>query len=210
MPNIESRLKIKYGAIMIDPPWPFRVWSKDTGHGRSAESHYPTMSIVDLMMMPIDNVMADDCAVFMWVTWPTLPDALALGKAWGLEYKTCAFNWLKRTTTGKAWHMGMGYWSRANSEPCLLFTQGNPKRIDKGVPQLIYTNETQMELFPPIVERVGAHSVKPEEAYRRVERLVSGPYLDVFARRGRLGWDVMGNEIDGQDITELLNNRIST
>jgi len=192
----------RYNAVVFDLPWSFRVWSKDTGQGRSAESHYSTMSIADLQALPVQRLFADDCAVFMWATWPTLPQALTLGAAWGLEYKTCAFDWVKLTANGKH-HFGMGYWSRANTEPCLLFTQGKPKRLDKGVPQLLADNP-QQALFPPLATQVMAHSVKPEESYRRVERLIAGPYLDVFARRKRKGWDAIGNEIDGRDIRNVL------
>lgn len=194
----------RYGAIMIDPPWSFRVWSKATGQGRSAESHYPTLDIESMCNLPMHRLFAGDCAVFMWTTCPTLPDALRLGKAWGLTYKTFAFDWLKRTSTGNNWHMGMGYWTRANSEPCLLFTKGKPERKSKGVRQLIVEDHTQLSLFPPLVSRVLAHSAKPDEAYRRVEQLVDGDYLDVFARRTRPGWDAIGNEIDGRDIRDVL------
>ena len=199
----------KYPVILIDPPWTFRVWNKETGNKRSPESHYPTLTLETLKALPIQNLMTDDCAVFMWSTWPTLPDALSLAHAWGLIYKTCAFNWLKRTVTGKAWHVGMGYWTRANSEPCLLFTRGSPKRINKGVQQLIYTDETQLELFPPLVARIGNHSAKPEIVYHRIEKLMNGPYLEIFARNRRSGWDSIGNEIDGQDIRDTLKDTTS-
>lgn len=158
----------------------------------------------ELKALPLLTLMADDCAVFMWATWPMLPTALEVGAAWGLTYKTLAFDWLKRTSTGEHWHIGMGYWSRANSEPCLLFTRGNPKRKDKGVRQLIVDNTSQLPLFPPLVNRVMGHSVKPDEAYCRIERLVDGPYIDVFARRKRKGWDAIGNDIDGRDIRDVL------
>jgi N6-adenosine-specific RNA methylase IME4 len=199
----------KYGAIMIDPPWQFRVWSKDTGHGRSAESHYPTLDLDEMKKLPMSQLFADDCAVFMWSTFPTLPEALKLGAAWGLTYKTCAFTWIKRTVTGNAWFTGMGYWTRSNPEPCLLFTKGNPKRKSKGVMQLIVENGSQLPLFEieeteAIVSPIMGHSTKPDEAYRRIEQLVNGDYLDVFARRNRKGWDAIGNEIDGQDIRDVL------
>lgn len=194
----------QYKAIMIDPPWQFKVWSKDTGQGRSAESHYPTLDLDEMKRLPMQELFTPDCAVFMWATWPTLPEALALGAAWGLTYKTLAFDWLKRTNSGNSWHMGMGYWTRANSEPCLLFTQGKPKRKSKGVRQLLVDDDSQLSLFPPLVARVMGHSVKPDEAYYRVEQLVDGPYLDVFARRKRKSWDAIGNEIDGRDIRDVL------
>lgn len=193
----------QYGAILIDPPWSFSTWS-DAGQVRGAESHYPTLTLDDLRALPLQRYMLPDCAVFMWCTWPTLPQAFDLGVAWGLTYKTCAFDWLKRTSTRQHWHVGMGYWSRANSEPCLLFTQGTPKRKSKGVQQLIVEDDAQLALFPPIIAPVMAHSTKPIEQYTRIESLVEGPYLEIFARARRSGWDAIGNGIDGRDIRDVM------
>lgn len=181
----------RYRAILLDPPWDFDVWSQDTGQGRAAEAHYPTMSLDQLAALPVRDLMDDDCAVFMWFVWPRMPDALVLADAWGLQYKTLAFDWLKRTSTGRAWHMGMGYWSRANSEGCLLFTKGSPKRKGKGVRQLI-PDVGQLSMFEPMVEPVGDHSAKPLETYLRIEALVDGPYLELFARIQVPGWDTWG------------------
>ena len=185
---------MQYGALLIDPPWPFRVWSEDKGSGRSPTAHYPTMPIPALKALAVPDVMAANCAVFMWVTWPTLQDALELGKAWGLEYKTCAFCWAKtnKRTVGSfavlednaSWHMGMGYWTRANTEPCLLFTKGKPKRKARNVRQLM-------------VSAIGRHSQKPDAIYGRIESLVDGPYCELFARQKYSPtWDVWGNEVD--------------
>lgn len=182
-----------YGALLIDPPWRFEVWDKDTGNGRSAELHYPTMSLAELQALPVDSIMADDCTVFMWATWPTLPDAMVLGEAWGLQYKTCAFLWAKmnKHMTGRFgivehdanWFMGMGYWTRANTEPCLLFTKGKPKRKAADVRQLI-------------VSPIRRHSQKPDEQYRLIEQLVDGPYCELFARQAYPGWERWGNEVE--------------
>lgn len=182
-----------YGALLIDPPWSFNVWSKATGHGRSAESHYPTMSIEAMKALPVPDIMAKNCAVFMWVTWPTLPEALELGKAWGLQYKTCAFMWAKlnKRVEGRFvemrddanWFMGMGYWTRANTEPCLLFTKGSPKRKATDVRQLV-------------VSAIQRHSQKPNMIYNRIERLVDGDYCELFARQTWPGWDCWGNEVE--------------
>lgn len=182
-----------YHVILCDPPWSFEVWSRDTGQGRAAAAHYRTMALDHLRAMPVSELAASDCALFMWATWPTLPDALALGAAWGFEYKTLAFDWLKRTPNGTGWHMGLGYWTRANSEPCLLFTRGAPSRKSKGVRQLI-VDIGQQSLFPPIVAPVGAHSAKPHEQYSRIETLLDGPYLELFARNAAPGWDAWGLE----------------
>lgn len=186
-----------YAVIYADPPWSFKVWSRPVAHlgisGRSAADHYPTMNTDDLCRLSVGALAAPDCALFMWACWPTLPDALRLGQAWGFEYKTLAFDWLKRSPGGGAWHTGMGYWTRANSEPCLLFTKGSPRRKSKSVKQLI-ADVGQAELFAPIIAPVGEHSAKPIEAYRRIMALVDGPYLELFARVNYPGWDSWGDQ----------------
>jgi N6-adenosine-specific RNA methylase IME4 len=184
----------KFAAILIDPPWEYTTYSEDTGQGRSAEAHYPTMSAGDIASLPVGDLAADDCALFMWATWPTIQQAFAVGTAWGFEYKTCAFTWAKvkkglapdthlRLNEDSNWHMGMGFWTRANSEVCLLFTKGRPSRMNKDVRQLI-------------VASVRNHSQKPDEQYERIERLVKGPYLELFAREKREGWFAWGNEVE--------------
>ena len=182
----------KAQALYLDPAWKFRVWDKDTGSGRSAESHYRTMATEDMAKLPVPDLLARNCAVFMWSTYTHLPDALLLGKAWGLEYKTVAFTWVKTNkraewhwnwTNASTWFMGMGYWTRANPEVCLLFTKGSPKRKAKNVRNLI-------------VAPIGRHSAKPVEIYERIEALVDGPYLEMFCRTPREGWSAWGNEID--------------
>ncbi len=189
---------MKYKTILIDPPWTFQTYS-DKGKGRSPEMHYQVMTMDDIKNMDVPSLMDDDCSVFMWVTWPTLPFALEIGKAWGLTYKTCAFLWAKTNVIPKTepvendkhWFFGMGYWTRANTEPCLLFTKGKPKRKARNVRQLF-------------VSAVQAHSRKPDGIYNRIEALVDGRYLEMFARRRHNGWFCMGNEIDGLDIREAI------
>ena len=178
-------------VLLIDPPWQFRVWSRDTGQGRSAEAHYPTMSLGELKALSFSDVMAPDSAMLMWATFPTLPEALELGKAWGYTYKTVAFTWVKTTKHGK-WHMGMGYYTRANSEICLLFTRGKPlKRKAKNVRQLL-------------IAPVRRHSQKPDEQYERIEALFDGPYLEAFARQAWPGWGRWGNEVESTIEIALL------
>ena len=186
-----------YRALLVDPPWAFRVWSEDTGNGRSASAHYPTMTVDELKVLPVPSLMAENCAVFMWATWPTLPDALALGAAWGLEYKTCAFNWVKlnKVQTDQPF-VGMGYWTRANSEPCLLFTKGTPRRKSRAVRQIILEWIGGMFETETLATPIQEHSQKPNAVYRRIEALVEGPYCELFARRVWRGWDRWGNEID--------------
>jgi len=76
----------------------------------------------------------------------------------------------------------MGYWTRANSEPCLLATRGKPKRLSAAVRQ-------------GIIEPRREHSRKPDCVHERIERLVAGPYLELFARATRPGWTCWGNEV---------------
>jgi len=199
---------MRYPTVLLDPPWAFKVYSDATGHGRSAERHYSTMTLDALKAMPIPALMADDCAVFMWATWPTLPQALELGAAWGLTYKTCAFNWVKmcRLQTDKPF-TGMGYWTRSNSEPCLLFTKGHPKRQSKAVSQIVleWTDDWFGLETETLATPLQAHSQKPNAIYSRIEALVAGPYCELFARRPWAGWDVYGNEIDGLDIADAIS-----
>lgn len=176
-----------YGAILIDPPWNFRAWSKN-GDARSAQQHYDVMDVKAMVRLPVSDLAAKDCVLFCWVTWPHLKSAIWLISAWGFTYKTCAFDWMKADpyclfADDTTPDMGMGYWTRSNTEPCLLATIGKPKRLDAGVRQGIIAPRRE-------------HSRKPDEVHDRVERLVGGPYLELFARAPRAGWDVWGNQTD--------------
>jgi len=177
-----------YGTIVADPPWRFETWS-DRGKGRAPERHYPTMRREELEALPVQKLAAPNCALFLWTTWPMLESALGLIRAWGFRYKTCGFLWakVKPRYAGELLFdffnpfVGLGYWTRANSEPCLLATRGNPKRMARDVQQLI-------------IEPPREHSRKPDCVRERIERLVYGPYLELFARSRREGWDSWGNE----------------
>ncbi len=193
---------MKYKAIVIDPPWPFEVWSKATGNGRSAASHYSTMTWERLVELGeyVNDVAADDCALFVWFCRPSMPQALDVIRCWNSyvklkreqwKYKTEAFTWVKLTNDRSRPATGLGYWTRANTEGVMLFTRGNVKRKAKNVPQVVMWPRTK-------------HSAKPELVQDRIEKLVDGPYLELFARRERKGWVCLGNEISGRDIVEDL------
>jgi len=187
-----------FGAILADPPWRFKTWDnqeairKTRGDGTftSANVHYRTMPTAEICALPIRNLAASDCSLFLWCSWPQMPDALSVITAWGFTFKTCGFLWAKAHARQLEMFqdyidplMGLGYWTRANSEPCLLATCGHPHRIDATVHQVI-------------IEPRREHSRKPDCVYERIERLVAGPYLELFARQRRPGWTVWGNEID--------------
>ncbi len=164
----------KYGAILADPPWQFRTYGSG-GKGRSAENHYPTMSLEEIASLDVEGLVAPDCVLFLWAVAPLLPEAFTIIEAWGFQYKTTAFNWVKER------HIGQGYWTRKRSEICLLGTRGKPRRLNADVEEVISSAP-------------GRHSEKPAEVYERIERLVPGPYVELFARNTREGWASWGND----------------
>jgi N6-adenosine-specific RNA methylase IME4 len=186
-----------YDVILADPPWSYRVWNRDTGSGRSAESHYTTMTLDDICSLPIKKLSSSNCVLFMWAVWPSIFDAEKVINSWGFKYKTLGFEWWK---LNKLWNkvpitdyrslenlffFGMGYYLRCNSEPCLLSTKGN-------MPVKVH-NERNFIISP-----IREHSRKPDEQYEKIERLYPNmKYLELFARHRRKGWDSFGNEIEG-------------
>lgn len=180
----------KYEIIYADPPWKYKVYSKK-GEGRSAESHYSTMSTEDIGKLPIEKITTKNCILFMWMTFPTLKEGLQVIDKWGFEYKTVAFVWIKQNKKTPSLFWGMGFWTRANAEICILATKGKPKRISAKVHQVIMS---------PIEE----HSKKPNEARKRIVELVGDlPRIELFARQKFEGWDCWGDEIESDiDINE--------
>lgn len=177
----------KYGIIYADPPWHYRVYSKK-GAGRSAESHYPTMTIEEIQALPVSELADKDCALFMWITFPLLKESLSVLSAWGFKFKTIAFVWIKQNRKSDSQFWGMGYRTRANAEFCVLATKGKPKRMAKNVHQVI-------------ISHIEEHSKKPDEARRRIVRLMGDlPRIELFARQKSAGWDVWGNEVESDII----------
>lgn len=173
----------KYTVIYADPPWSYRVWSKK-GAGRSAEAHYPTMSMEEIKALPVGELADRDCALFLWITLPMLREAWGVLDAWGFTFKTVAFVWIKLNRQANTLFTGMGYWTRANAEICILATRGHPKRQARNVHQVI-------------VSHIEEHSKKPDEARRRIEALMGDvPRIELFARQYPPGWDVWGNEVE--------------
>lgn len=183
----------KYNIIYADPPWKYKVYS-NKGLGRSAESHYPTMSIEDICALPVGNLAEKDCALFLWVTMPCLKEGIAALEAWGFTYKTIAFVWVKQNKKADSLFLGMGHWTRSNVEFCVLATKGKPKRVSASVHQVIMSH----------IER---HSKKPKEARDRILELMGDlPRVELFAREKTDGWDVWGNEVESDiTMTEEVN-----
>ena len=170
----------KYDIIYADPPWSYKVWS---GKGKTAANHYPCMKKKDIQLLPVPDLASDNCVLFLWATFPCLQEALDVIKAWGFTYKTCAFTWVKRNKKSDGWFWGLGYWTRANSEICLLATKGNPKRMSRSVHQVCDA-------------RIMEHSRKPAEIRDRIVELCGDvPRIELFARQYADGWDCWGNEV---------------
>lgn len=163
----------RYRCILADPPWRFEP--RSAGGGRMAERHYPTMSISDIEQLPIEGLAADDAVLLLWVTSENLFVAPQVMAHWGFRYVSTGFVWVKMGEPG------LGYWTRKGAELCLLGTRGRPKRRNADVPEVFAAPR-------------GRHSEKPIIVYSRIERLIDGPYLELFARARRPGWDAWGNE----------------
>ncbi len=192
----------KYGAILADPPWPFATWSHIGLAGDSSQKNrpqrsraapYQTMQHEDIYSLPVSELAAKDCVLFLWMVQTQIPQAVALCERWGFELKTVAFAWFKGEglplfPDDVRVPMGCGYWTRAQFEQCWLATRGKPSRNHADVRQAI-------------LEPRREHSRKPDCVHERIQRLVAGPYCELFARAKRPGWDVWGNQTDKFTVT---------
>jgi len=184
----------KYQIIYADPPWVYK--DKALAGNRGAGCKYKVQSKEWLNNLKVKDLADNNCILFLWVTMPKLNECFNIIKSWGFEYKTVAFTWVKRNKIANSWFWGMGRWTRANAELCLLATKGKPKRINAGVHSLIDT---------PLQR----HSQKPNEVRKRIIDLVGDlPRIELFARERVEGWDAMGFDIDGKDIKESLDKLI--
>lgn len=171
----------KFQIIYADPGWQYQ--DKAAAGKRGAEQKYNVMDINDICELPVNKIAADSCVLFMWVTMPMLPAGIDVIKAWGFKYKTVAFTWVKRNKISMNWHFGMGWWTRANAEICLLATKGKPKRISASVSSLI---DSPIE----------SHSKKPDEVRDCIVKLMGDlPRVELFARQTAPGWVSWGNEL---------------
>lgn len=172
----------QYDIILADPPWSYR--DKANSGKRGAEHKYPCMSLDDLKQLPVQDIAADNCVLFMWHV-PVMPlEAIALVQAWGFRLVNMkAFTWHKLNRRALTSFMGMGNWTRANTEDCLIAVRGRPKRKSAAVRQVIESP-------------IGRHSEKPAETRDRIVQLIGNvPRIELFARQRADGWDAWGNEL---------------
>lgn len=150
----------KYGVIYADPPWRYR----DRKCNGNAEDHYPTMTLEEICNLPVRDITADNCVLFLWATYPLIKEAMQVIDAWGFEYKTIGFQWVKQNRSGNGYFFGLGRWTRGNTEPCLIAVKGKPQRQSNSVSQLI---------FAPL----RAHSQKPDIVRDKIRELMGGGSL---------------------------------
>jgi N6-adenosine-specific RNA methylase IME4 len=189
---------MKYRTIIADPPWRYGGTDQfgNTRHAQvkgrfngGTRSHYPTMATSEICALPVGAIAADDAVLLLWATWPTLRAAFAVIDAWGFEYVT-GFPWIKVTAAPQRSmftdeyeyrpQFGIGFWVRSCSEAVLVCRKGRPSMPEDAPIGLISDNF--------------GHSRKPENLYEYAEQF-PGPYLELFARRPRDGWDVWGNQV---------------
>lgn len=177
LPGLENK---RYSVIYADVPWTFKRYS-DIDPSRAPEAHYNIMSLDAIKRLPVAAHANDDCVLLLWACDPLLPVALEVIAAWEFKFATVGFYWAKLNKSGNGLFTGMGYWTRSNPEQCLLATRGHPKRQAKNVAKLVQSPRRE-------------HSRKPDEVIGRIERLLDGPYLELFARQERPGWDSWGDD----------------
>lgn len=159
-----------YQTIVIDPPW---AYDRNDIRG-AAEHHYDTMTFDQIAAYPVGDLAGDEAHLYVWVTNPHMPHVWWIIEAWGFEYKTL-LTWVKP-------QMGTGHYFRGATEHVLFCTRGNLPLRDNGIPNWFEADRQE-------------HSRKPESFYELVERASFGPFVELFARRTRDGWDGHGDEL---------------
>jgi N6-adenosine-specific RNA methylase IME4 len=177
-PTVEGGFK----AVYADPPWRFATRDGKKSVPTRAADPYETMTLRAIKDLPVADVAARDAYLFLWATWPCLPQALEVMTAWGFTYKSGGA-WAKRSGTGASWHMGTGYLFRSASEVLLVGSRGKPKWLSRS--------ERNLWVAP-----VREHSEKPDEVYGLIERSVAEPHLELFARRRRPFWWSWGDGVN--------------
>ena len=175
----------QYQIIYADPPWNGLGWNNGSGL-KCPANHYAVQDIEWIKNLPVKTISDNPCALFLWVTFPNLPNGLAVIKSWGFKYSTCAFNWVKRNKKSDGYFVGCGNYTRANSEVCLLGTKGKCQlfRKSRSVRQICDARRL-------------SHSEKPPEIRDRIVELFGDvARVELFARQKTEGWDVWGNEVE--------------
>lgn len=177
----------KYSIIYADPPWEYRQKGGTKKLRGMANQHYQTMSTDEISSLPIENIKTDDAICFLWAVFPNIDQALNVMKSWGFEYKTAAFVWVKKNKKSNTNFWGMGAYTRANAEVCLLGVSKKTK-----AKQMVISHSVHQ-----IIEsKIEKHSKKPDVVREKITELLGDvPRIELFARQYAEGWDCWGNEV---------------
>jgi N6-adenosine-specific RNA methylase IME4 len=214
-PEVEAQAPVaggatKYGVIVADPPWNYNRAGKggvtDTGKvyklSGYSDHKYQPLSTEDLCGLgtAIKQISSPDALLFLWTTWPFIRDALDIIEAWGFTYVT-GIPWVKMDRKLEQPTYGVGYWFRGCTEPILVAKRGKSFRGNRR--GILGFEPASMLGFASPPE---GHSKKPDDLQYLIESDYPGPYLELFGRRARKNWTVLGNGApgDGMDIRDSL------
>ena len=189
----------KYNILYADPPWNGLGWNNGSGK-KCPANHYQVQSLEWIKRLPVENIAADTCALFLWVTFPNLKAGIEVIETWGFRYATCAFVWIKQNKKSDSLFIGCGNYTRANAELCLLGTRGSTQKMRK--------NRSVQQVC---VSRIREHSRKPDEIRDRIIQLFGDlPRCELFCRYPAPGWDVWGNEIESTMSLDKRENKCTS
>jgi len=180
-----KELNKKYQIIYADPPWQFQE-----GGGRKPP--YPVMKIKDIYNLPVAKIADDNCVLFLWATFPKMQEALNTIKAWGFEYKTVGFTWIKKNKNGGNF-FGVGWYTKSNAEVCLIGVKGKAPKVSNSVSSIIETVKGKHSKKPAIVRN---KIVEFCGDISRIELFARKPKGQLFDDPSFKGWDVWGNEVE--------------
>lgn len=174
-----------FSTILADPPWRFTNRTGKMAPEHRRLSRYGTLTLEEIMALPVSSVAADMAHLYLWVPNALLPDGLRVLEAWGFHYKSNLV-WHKLRKDGGSDGRGVGFYFRNVTELVLFGVRGkNARTLAPGRRQVNYIGTRKRE-----------HSRKPDEQYRIIEACSPGPFLELFARGTRPGWATWGNQAE--------------
>lgn len=178
----------KYQIIYADPPWEYKQSGSKVHSRGMAKQHYKTMCTEDICRLPIKDIKTGNAICFIWATFPNITEALKVMESWGFVYKTVAFVWVKKNRKTNTNFWGMGAYTRANAEVCLLGVSKQTKAKKQVISNAVHS----------IIEAsIEEHSKKPDIVREKIIELLGDiPRIELFARQKTQGWDVWGNEVE--------------
>ena len=138
---------MRFNILYVDPPWQYEQ-NRLSG---VAENHYRTLTDEEIYSLPVGNIAAEDCILFLWATGPKMREAFKAISSWGFDYRTLGFVWVKQNRKSPTWFFGLGFWTRSSTEVCLLAVKGKPRRVSAKVSQLIVSPLEEHSKKPDIV-----------------------------------------------------------